>query len=182
MDLKVANWIFDTFGSNKIFLKVANVLTHIGDAITIISIIALLLIFKKTRRLGFFSLVIVGISYLCNIVILKAIIARERPFVVCPDFMRAIELAGAKLPSGKSMPSGHSLATMTFAMTVFLFNKKIGIGAIVLSVVCGLTRMILCVHYLTDVLLGFALGIVFAIALYYLLKYLEKIYLKRKEK
>ena len=181
MDLKVSNWVFETFGSNEVFLKIARFLTLIGDTFTIIAIIALLLAFNKTRKLGVYAMITVLFAALINNFVLKLIIERERPFVANSDFLKAIELSGHGVPNGYSMPSGHSISTMAFAVCVFLFNKKIGIASICLSILCGMTRIILCVHYLTDVLVGFALGIAIAILVHYLINLIIKKYLKRME-
>ena len=69
---------------------------------------------------------------------------------------------------------------MTLAVSVFMFSKKYGIVAIIVSVIIGLTRMILCVHFLTDVLVGFVVGIIFAILIHYLIKFITKKYLKKQ--
>lgn len=181
MDLQIANWIFETFGSNKVFLKIAYVLTYIGDKWTIILILALLLAFKKTRKLGLYATVTVLITFSFNNYVLKNIIQRDRPFVENPEFLKVLELAGHGLPDSYSMPSGHSITSMCLAVSVFMFHKKIGIGAISLSVVCGITRMILCVHYFTDVLAGFLLGALFAIGIHYLMNLIIKKIKERKD-
>ena len=180
MDLKVANWIFDTFGSNDVLLKIASVLTYLGDEIIIISTIALLLIFKKTRKIGFYAMVAALLSFLINHFGIKMIIARERPFTVNPEFLEAANYLGRKVPTDYSMASGHSLSSMTLAVSIFMFNKKAGVGAISLSIVCGITRMLLCVHYLTDVVAGFMIGAAFAIGIHYLLNFIIKKYLEKK--
>lgn len=180
MDLRIANWIYDTFGSSKAMLTIANVLTHIGDAVTIIALIAILLIFKKTRKIGLYSMVAVLIAFSINNYVLKNIIERERPFVQNPELINALELISYKVPSGHSMPSGHANASMCLAVSVFMFDKKLGAFGISLSVICGITRMILCVHFLTDVLVGFAFGASVAIGIHYLMNFIIKKINERK--
>lgn len=180
MDLNIANWIFDTFGSSKAIATISKIITYLGNKWVIIAIVALLLIFKKTRKVGFYALVTVAITYGFNDFILKNIVKRDRPFVANPELLQMIELASYEIPDGYSMASGHSAVAMCLAVSVFMFHKKIGIGAIVAAVFVGVSRMMLCVHYLTDVLTGFALGIVFAIAIHYLLNYLLKLYVKKR--
>ena len=182
MDLKVANWFFNTFGSNKAVLNIAKVITHFGDAVSIILIIALLLIFKKSRKIGFYSAIAVLLVFCFNNLILKLIIERERPFIQNPELISAIELVGYKKPTGFSMASGHATASMCLAISVLMFNKKAGIGAVATSVLIGLTRIVLCVHFLTDVLVGFAIGAAFSIGVHYLVRFILEKYLKRKGK
>lgn len=179
MDFQVANWIYNTFGNNKVILNIAKIITHIGDIWSFVIIIAVLLAIKKTRKLGVYALITVLVTFCFNEYLLKLVVGRARPFESHPEFMSVFELAHYDIPSGSSMASGHSTVTMCLAVCVFMFHKKIGISAICLSVICGLTRLILCVHYLTDVLVGFAVGIAFAIALHYLI---DLIYRKIKRK
>lgn len=173
MDFQVANWFYNTFGNNKVILTIAKIITHIGDFWSIVAILAVLLAINKTRKLGVYATITVLITFLFNEYFLKLVIGRARPFESHPEFMSVLELAGYDIPSGSSMASGHSTVSMCLAVSVFMFHKKIGIGAISVSVICGLTRMILCVHYLTDVLVGFAVGITFAIAMHYLIKLVQ---------
>lgn len=180
MDFQVANWFYHSFGNSKAVLTIAKILTHLGDAWAFVIIIAGLLIFKKIRKLGLYSLATVLITFCFNEFVLKNIIDRARPYESHPEFLSVVELAKYSLPSGSSMPSGHSTVTMCLAVCVFMFNKKIGIGAICVSVLVGITRMILCVHYLTDVLVGFVIGIAFAIAVHYLMNLIYK-KLERKD-
>ncbi len=180
MDFQVANWLFNTFGKHKVILTLAKIVTHIGDVLSFVIIIALLLAFKKTRRLGVYSLVTVLITFCFNEYFLKLVVGRARPFEAYPEFLSVLDVAKYKIPNGSSMASGHSTVSMCLAVCVLFFHKKIGIGAIILSVICGLTRMILCVHYLTDVLVGFAIGIAFAVAIHYLLNLIYK-KIKRKD-
>lgn len=169
MDFQVANWFYNLFGKNKVILNIAKIITHIGDVWSIVFILAVLLMIKRTRKLGVYATITVLITFCFNEYFLKNIIGRARPFESHPEFMSVLEFVGYEIPSGASMASGHSTVSMCLATCVFMFHKKIGIGAISVSVICGLTRMILCVHYLTDVLVGFAIGIIFAILIHYLI-------------
>lgn len=180
MDLRIANWIYEAFGANKVMLNIAKVLTHIGDSVTIIILIAMLLIFKKTRKIGLFAGVAVLIAFSINNYVLKNLIERERPFDQNPELMKALELIKYSAPKDYSMPSGHSNATMCLAVSIFMFDKKLGFFGISLSVVCGITRMILCVHFLTDVLVGFTVGASVAIGMHFLMKLIIKKINERK--
>lgn len=180
MDLQIANWIYATFGHSKAIATIAKIVTYVGNKWVIIAVVALLLLFKKTRKLGFYSLCAIGVVYIFNDYILKNIIKRDRPFIQNPELVNMINLAKYEIPDGYSMASGHSAIAMCLAVSVFLFHKKIGIGAIFVAVLVGLSRMVLCVHFLTDILAGFALGIVFAVSVYFVLNHILKIYYKKR--
>lgn len=62
-------------------------------------------------------------------------------------------------PGGSSFPSGHSAqAIVWIAAAAAVGRRPLIIAACVLAVAIGLSRLYLHVHYLTDVLGGFALG------------------------
>jgi membrane-associated phospholipid phosphatase len=111
----------------------------------------------RTRRgavLGFVLLVIGGELILQNVT--KLIVDRARP-----DIHR---LTGF---SGSSFPSGHATtAAATFAAVAFLIGRRrshrtkafLAGGAAAIAVGVATTRVLLGVHWLTDVLAGLAMG------------------------
>ena len=183
MDLAISKWVVETFGNSKLFALVSKFLTYIGETGAIVMLVVILLAFKKTRRLGIYMGCIVGFSYIVNAAIFKPLIARDRPFIEYENLGQMCKLADYPFPDGYSMASGHSTASMSIAMTVFLFNRKYGWTAFAYPLVVGFTRIALCVHYFTDVLAGFAWGAIAAVGVYFLLKFIEKkIFEKRKIK
>ncbi len=178
MDLAISRWFFETFSGNKPLTMIMRILTEMGSAWFIIATIVILLCFKKTRKLGIFAAYACLLAYVTNNLIIKNIVQRARPFEVDNSLSAMCNLVGYEFPNGYSMASGHSTASMALAFMVFMFNKKVGIFTILASVIVGLTRIYLCVHFLTDVIVGFIIGIIFAISVYYLLEYIYKKYLK----
>lgn len=63
-----------------------------------------------------------------------------------------------KEPMGYSFPSGHTGSSFAAAFTIYYYNKKKGILALILASLIGFSRMYLSVHYPTDVLAGLILG------------------------
>lgn len=89
---------------------------------------------------------------------IKALVGRARPVV---------ETTVATAP-GASFPSGHALgATVTYGLLVWVFlpsvpprhRRKAVVAAASVVVVVGLTRIALGVHHPSDVLAGWALGV-----------------------
>lgn len=148
-------------------------ITKLGDAgILWIAIGVLCLFLKNYRKMGWKVLLSMLCTFIVGNLILKNLFARTRP---C-DIDTAITLL-IPHPSEFSFPSGHSMNGMTAAMAMFLSNKKIGIPALVLAVLIGFSRLYHFVHFPTDVLAGFAIGICMALLMNYVV---NKIYKKKQ--
>lgn len=182
MDLTISKWIYNTFGKNEFFANFWKVITMLGSEWVIIGVVLLLLAFKKTRKIGIYMLIACGGAWIFNSIILKPIIGRSRPFVESPELAGICNLAGLELPDEFSMPSGHSVISMAVAMSVFMFSKKWGGIAFIYPFMIGLSRICLCVHYVTDVIVGWLVGAGVAIAVFYVLNLIIKYYITKKEK
>ena len=181
MDLSISRWIVNTFGDNKVFAVFQKIITFSGSKWAILAIVIALMAFKKTRKIGIYAFFAIGSVYVFNGFIFKNIIKRARPFVADESLKAMSELAGYELPTGYSMASSHSAISMALAVSLFMQSKKWSIPFFVYSVLVGFSRIFLCVHYFTDVLVGFAFGVIFAIVVYYVLNLLIKVYLNRRE-
>jgi membrane-associated phospholipid phosphatase len=113
---------------------------------------------KRESILATYILVVSVLSYYW----LKFMIANERP--PAGNFY-----PGADYPN-YSTPSGHSQnsATLYGWFTVKVKTWWMTLVAIVLTVLIGISRVYLGVHYLGDVLLGWGLGVVFVLVIFYL--------------
>lgn len=129
------------------------------DGLFWIAIGVICLFFKKHRKMGLQVLISMLFTYIIGNLILKNVFARPRP---C-DIDTAVAMLISR-PHGHSFPSGHSMNGMVAAVALFLNNKKIGVPALILATLIGFSRMYLFVHFPTDVLGGFAVGILVAIA------------------
>ena len=118
---------------------------------------AALFVIPKTRILGGCILASLAAGFLVGNVILKNLVARDRPCWLDP----AIPLL-VRIPRDYSFPSGHSLASFEGAVCIFLFNRKWGVPALMLAVLIAFSRLYLFVHFPTDVLFGAMLGTVIA--------------------
>ncbi len=109
---------------------------------------------RYTAETGLQSAVTVGLSG-GLVLLLKEIIGRPRPFVDHPDCITPY--GGSR---DYSMPSGHSTMAAAIATTLSLrYPEWYVIGPSVLyALYTGISRMHLGMHYLSDVLLGYAIG------------------------
>lgn len=174
-EIDFLKWIDNTFhGSDFInqLIKYFSVLNDVGLLWIIIGII--LVITKKYRKIGILFLISILVGWIINDLLLKNIIGRPRPFEKdnqLSDFVYSMfirndslgflnNITGGKVPSlGKSMPSGHSYISFNAAVFLFMTNKKkFGIPALIVATLTALSRLYLCVHYPSDVLVGSLLG------------------------
>ena len=137
------------------------IITFFASVEWFVVLIILILVFNKERKLN-----VVMILYLIAIVIItlimKNVFIRERPY----ELMIIEE-------TGYSFPSGHSSVSLAFygfvAYLVYLSKyskkKKIIISSLLLllSFLIGISRIYLGVHYPTDVLAGFMVGLIYLI-------------------
>ena len=144
---------------------VAEFITFFGGSefVTPMAVIGALLIpFKKTRKFGMAVLFAVLVGTLLTNLVMKPLFARPRPYIYYADnpvFMSWHEFAGAHIESEKSFPSGHTTAAFELGIGLFLvLNKKYSWVFPVFSVLIGLSRIYLMVHYVTDVLGGVVVG------------------------
>lgn len=131
-------------------------LTRLGDAGLIwLVAVGILLVFPKTRKIGWLLVVAILINtVLCNLA-LKPLIGRIRPF----DVNSTVSLLINK-PHDFSFPSGHT--AIGFTVVGALFFGKVGSTwkpALLLASLIAFSRMYLYVHYPTDILGGIIVGI-----------------------
>ncbi|KIR01562.1 hypothetical protein P261_00376 [Lachnospiraceae bacterium TWA4] len=137
-------------------------ITSLGNAGIIWIVISLLLLIpKKTRKIGILSLLALLGSAIVNNLILKNLVGRVRPYEVVDGLRLIIERQ-----KDASFPSGHSGSS--FASAVVLYKnlpKTYGILALVLAALIALSRLYVGVHYPTDVLVGTIDGIIIGLVI-----------------
>ena len=117
--------------------------------------IALLLMFKKTRKAGIYCLAALLVDVTIVSGIIKPLVGRVRPYEVIEGLTSMI---GPQWDT--SFPSGHTASSFAVAFTCFLKGpKKIGIPALVLAALIGFSRLYVGVHYPSDVICGLFIGI-----------------------
>ena len=135
---------------------VMRVITTLGNGGAFwIVLTLLLLIFKRTRRMGVYCAASMLLTLLVVNLCIKPLAARTRPY----ELIQGLEILVSR-PHDFSFPSGHSANSLTCAWAIFrLAPKKYGVPALVLAVLIALSRLYVGVHYPTDVLAGAAIGI-----------------------
>jgi undecaprenyl-diphosphatase len=85
---------------------------------------------------------------------------RPRPFVMLDDVLKLIE----KSPLERSFPSGHATVAFALAFVILLRDRKRGWPLFCLASFIGLSRVVVGVHYPSDILAGALLGFLVALA------------------
>ena len=120
-----------------------------------IALTVLLLIFRRTRRIGVYCAASMLLTLLVVNLCIKPLAARTRPY----ELIQGLEILVSR-PRDYSFPSGHSANSLSCAWTLFrLAPKKYGVPALVLAVLIALSRLYVGVHFPTDVLAGAAIGV-----------------------
>lgn len=139
-------------------LRVIAAITHLGDKLWVISVAAVVLLVLLLRRHGQLAL-LWAVSLLGILPInggLKVLFKRVRP----------LHDHGFIIEPGWSFPSGHAFGAVVFyGMLAYVllrlsprFHRAIIAAAMLLIGLVGISRILLQVHYFSDVLAGYAAG------------------------
>ncbi len=149
-------------------------ITFLGSRTILIpfTVVGSVFLYFKSKKLQPSLVFINGtlLSYLLNELI-KLIVLRPRP-----SLLEAVHATGYSFPSGHAMISTVCYSLFTYYLLEIIKNKKVKklfiIFTVILIMLIGFSRVILNVHYFTDVISGFMFGGLF-IMIY--LKVIKKI-------
>lgn len=146
--------------------KIMVFLSMIGEGGIVWFVVAIpMLFFKKSRVCGVVMILSMGITLLLGEFFLKNLFGRVRPCNLVDDIDMLVSC-----PQSFSFPSGHTSSSFASATTIFKWNKKYGVIALVLAFLIAFSRLYNYVHFPTDVLAGALLGILTSLLLYHLFK------------
>lgn len=147
-------------------LKIFKLITKLGNWYTLIIITLGFLVFDGKKSFKYISINLATAALLNQG--LKFLFQRPRP---------ELNIIAAM---GYSFPSGHSMVSMAFyGFLIYMLlktnhsNKYKTIGSILLFMIIlmiGFSRIYLGAHYVTDVLAGFALGIIYLVVFTFIIK------------
>ena len=161
-DLPVLDWIAANL-QNPFLDFIMPYITMLGDAgIFWIVLAVLFLIFPRTRKMGLgmaFAL-IMGLV-VCNMT-LKPLVQRIRPYDYQEQVFNTVIPLLIEKQHDFSFPSGHTIASFEAATVILIYNRKLGIPAMILAALIAFSRLYLYVHYPTDVIVSIVLGIAIA--------------------
>lgn len=149
-------------------VRVAKVVTDAGagPVLVALAVIAGIMLWRRRlpRGLVLAPIVSLGLAAL-GVAILKGIVGRARP----PVSLHLVSESDASFPSGHATDSAAVFVTIALVLGVFVFRRPIVrvlsvLGAGLLTGAIGVSRLVLGVHWPSDVLAGWALGVSVALA------------------
>ena len=173
---------FSSF-STAAFIQWMKIFTFFGSSYFLLPAYLLLVGFFLVKRKFVYALdiVIIAVTSTVFMQLLKRIFQRHRP-----------DLPIIKGITSYSFPSGHALSAFIFC-SILVFIVKNGawkktykwIASVLLmlfALLIGVSRIALKVHYPTDVIASYCLGIVWVIFSFYFLKKIDRKYLVAQER
>lgn len=151
--------LFGAHHATALSTRVLRLYTQLGGALVIVPLGVIVAIVESIRQrsiavVTFLALVVGGQFLVANVI--KSIVGRARP-----HFDQLTGFSGPSFPSGHAVASAACLAALAL---VIGRRRSLGVRAILAGLAVGLatgiacTRVMLGVHWLTDVLGGLALG------------------------
>ena len=176
------NNVFDTEVMNYVhhhetplLIQIMKVVTFFGSSQFLLPAYILLIVFYIIKKNTAFAIdiAIIGISSTAIMFLLKGIFKRHRP-----------PMPIVKTIVGYSFPSGHSLSSFIFcSILVYLvfqssltktFKYCISFLLLLFALKIGLSRIVLNVHFASDVIAGFCLGLVLVVLSFTMMKKIRK--------
>ncbi|MBY5163711.1 phosphatase PAP2 family protein [Salsipaludibacter albus] len=161
LDERVADGLNAAVSGSGVVVSALSAVTDLGGtgtAVLLMTLATVFLLIRRRRRLATF-VVTTGLGLAALGPATKAIVDRARPMVDVPI---------VQTPSNASFPSGHSMTAVVVYGALLLValpsvRRRVRpwliAGAVLVMVAVGLTRLALGVHFVSDVLAGWALGV-----------------------
>lgn len=156
-DLRMLLWCGKSRCNFK-FMRVVRIVSHSGDGYLQLLLPLALLLLLPGKGKGFCWLaantfVIERALY----VVVKNLLKRRRPSEVVPYFTSVVK------PSDRfSFPSGHTMAAFTLAGISFFYFGEIALPFYLWACAVGSSRVLLGVHFPSDIIAGATIGTVIA--------------------
>lgn len=179
LDGNILLWIQENL-RNEFLNPIVTFITHLGDhGYLWIALLLILLMIPKTRKAGLIGAATLLLTFILNNQIIKNLVARIRPYEVIEGLTILIDK-----PGEFSFPSGHTANSMSVGVVLWVisrnyekwkdknlyFPKAAGWFFLILSILIGLSRLYVGVHYPTDVLGGAMIAILDAVLVLYIYK------------
>jgi len=165
-EAQLIEWLQKTLGS--VNNAIGTVLSFIGGEYGLL-LVVLIVYFCWKKEVGK-RLAVILAAINCWMPMIKAVVMRPRPYMQHPNRIKGVADVGNKAPlenvaaHGYSFPSMHSASTMALYVPLAHEIKKkwVWVLSCIIIFLVGLSRAITGMHYPTDILAGWTLGLVCA--------------------
>ena len=162
-EVSLIEWIQKTLGSLN--STVGSVLSFVGGEIGLL-LVLLIVYFCWKKEVGK-RLVLIIAAVNTWLPMIKAVVMRPRPYMAYPDRVQGVADVGDKaslndiVAQGYSFPSTHSASAMAAFIPLANAVKKrwMWITAVVVTFLVGISRAVTGMHFPTDILAGWVLGL-----------------------
>ena len=153
---------------SDLLVHVSKVLSDVGavGVVAAVAVLASLLLWRRGLRVAVAGAPIAAFGVAAvTVSIVKQVVGRVRP----PVGLRLVSESDASFPSGHATDSAAVLLTIALVVAVFVLRRPIArvlavLSAGLLSGAVGASRLVLGVHWPSDVFAGWALGVSAALA------------------
>lgn len=167
-DFTILNYFHNLqLSSGKILTPIAKALSITCDLpLLLIGWLGFILFFVlKDKKCGMLMCGSVIIGAILVTIILKNVVYRPRPYINSETYKTWWSVFNLKEDWDTSFPSGHACAAMAGVTAFFIWSKKKYVAwlAYIYPFLVGASRLYLCVHYPSDVLAGYIVGVISAL-------------------
>ena len=163
-EVDLIEWIQNILGGAN--GPVAGVLSFLGGEIGLLLVLLIILFCWKKEAGKRLALIITAVNTWMPMI--KAVVMRPRPYMEYPDRIRGYADVGDSsslddvTAQGHSFPSTHSASAVALYLPLAKEVKKrwAYIAAVALTLLIGFGRLAAGMHYPTDILAGWALGLI----------------------
>ena len=162
---------------NSIIYQQFRLVTNLGSEFFLVPfVVVMTIVLSILLKKWFVAILFPGgilLTHQLNILI-KSLVVRERP-----------SISVAANAEGYSFPSGHAMISMVcYGLIAYLLVKKMKSHVLIfitqtmfvtLIFLIGISRYVIHVHYITDIVAGFALGFICLIGLIYVYERMESV-------
>lgn len=164
LDVKLLYFLNNLTGQSQIFDTLTVFFASYLQYFLIVIFLLLLYFsaYPKRQKIYIFWVTVVSIivARLGITEIIRFFYHRPRPFFI-------YQLHTLISENGWSFPSGHSAFFFAMAGTIYLYNKKWGVGFFMAALIMNISRIVAGVHYPSDILGGMIVGILVAHIIFY---------------
>jgi undecaprenyl-diphosphatase len=157
IDIKIFFILYNFTVSHIFISRIAVIITKFSSKFFSFTyfVVGAWLIYKSDPRLKSFILIPAAVYLIVKIIPL--IYNRRRPFA--EHNLKSL----VKQRQDHSFPSTHTASSLIITLAIFNINFELGILMIVLALITSLTRIMVGVHYPTDILGSLILSLIFNI-------------------